>query len=355
MTNTNIDQTKLDAIATTVLTDISGGQGAIMMNLGHKLGLYKAMAGRGPLSSTEVARRSECAERYVREWLRSQVAGGYVDYHPSSQTFELTAEQAQVLASEESPYFMPHALSLTASMWQEEERALEAFRSGKGVSWGDHPERMYCGVAAFYRNAYLAQLVPAWLPALDGVVPKLQAGARVADVGCGHGHSTIIMAEAFPKSQFWGFDVHEPSITHAREHARKAGVEDRVHFEVARSTDFSNGPYDLICFFDTLHDMGHPDRALRHAKSALNKDGSVMLVEPFAQDRLEDNKNPISRLYYVGSTLLCCPHAVSENGDYVLGAQAGEDQLTRLARSSGFSQTNCVLATPFNLILEARA
>ena len=307
------------------------------------------MAGRGPLTSNEVARRSECSERYVREWLRSQVAGGYLDYHPSSESFELTKEQAQVLAEEDSPHFVPHALSLTASMWQEEESALEAFRSGRGVSWGQHPERMYCGVAAFYRNAYSAQLVQTWLPALEGVVPALERGARVAD-----GHSTILMAEAFPRSEFWGFDSHPESIEQAKRLAQDAGVADRVRFAVAKSTEFPAGPYDLICYFDCLHDMGHPDRALNYARNVLAKDGSVLLVEPFAKDSLEENKNPVSRLYYVGSTLLCCPHAVSESGDYVLGAQAGEGRLRHLAESVGFGRVRCAVATSFNLVLQLR-
>ncbi|HLV20760.1 MAG TPA: class I SAM-dependent methyltransferase [Polyangiaceae bacterium] len=350
----NIDQKKLDAVVATAFQDLSGAQGGMMVNLGHKLGLYKAMAGAGPLTSTEVARRSGCAERYVREWLNSQVAGRYVEYHPSSRTYELTAEQALVLADETSPVFFPHAWEVSASMWFDEEQTLEAFRTGKGVSWGEHNHRLFCGVAGFYRNGYQANLVQQWLPALDGVVPKLEKGAKVADIGCGHGYSTVIMAKAFPKSQFWGFDVHEASITEARKVARAAGVDDRVTFSVGKATEYPNQQYDLICFFDCLHDMGHPDRALRHAASTLDPDGSVMLVEPFANDKLEDNVNPVARLFYAGSTTLCTAHAISENGDYALGAQAGEQQLGRLVRSSGFSRFRRATATPFNLILEAR-
>lgn len=351
---TNLDQNKLDAIVTTALNDLSGAQGGVMVNLGHKLGLYKAMAGRGPLSSAEVAKRSGCAERYVREWLNCQVAGGYVAYHPSRQTYELTPEQAMVLADETSPVFLPHAWQVNASLWFDEEKTLEAFRTGKGVSWGEHDHRLYCGIAAFYRNGYQASLVQHWLPALEGVVPKLEQGALVADVGCGHGHSTVIMAKAFPKSQFWGFDVHEESIQQARDIARAAGVADRVCFEVARATDYPSRNYDLICYFDALHDMGHPDRALRHARATLAGEGTVMLVEPFANDNLEENINPIARLYYAGSTALCCAHAISENGDYALGAQAGQQQLAQLARASGFSRFRRAMATPFNLVLEAR-
>lgn len=350
----NIDSSKLESIVNRALNDLSGAQGGVMMNLGHRLGLYKVLAGAGPLNSSELARRSGCAERYVREWLNSQVAGGYLAYHPSSQTYEMTAEQALVLADEHSPVFFPHSWAVNASLWFDEEKILDAFRTGKGIAWGDHHERLFCGVAAFYRNGYQASLVSEWLPALDGVVPKLQRGAQVADVGCGHGHSTIIMAQAFPNSQFWGFDVHAASIDEARRNAQAAGVADRVKFEVVKATDFAARAYDLICYFDCLHDMGHPDRALKHAATALAADGTVMLVEPFANDKLEDNINPIGRLYYAGSTTLCCAHAISERGDYVLGAQAGQEQLARIVRSSGFTRLRRAKATPFNLILEAK-
>jgi len=350
----NLDQGKLEALVTMALNDMSGAQGGFMMNLGHKLGLYKAMAGAGPLSSAEVAKRSGCAERYVREWLGSQVAGGYLVYHPSSQTYEMTPEQAMVLADETSPVFFPNAWEVNAACWMDEEKALEAFRTGRGISWGEHHERLFCGVAAFFRNGYQANLVPQWLPALEGVVPKLENGAKVADVGCGFGHSTIIMAQAFPNSHFWGFDVHAASIEEARRNAEAAGVAERVTFEVAQATDYPAHQYDLICFFDALHDMGHPDRALQHAARALAADGTVMLVEPFAHDRLEDNMNAIGRLYYAGSTVLCCAHAISENGNYVLGAQAGEARLAQLAKASGFGHFRRATETPFNLILELR-
>jgi SAM-dependent methyltransferase len=350
----NIDQSKLEAVVMSALNDLSGAHGGVMMSLGHKLGLYKAMAGAGPLSSAELAKRSRCAERYVREWLSSQVAGGYVAYDPSNQTYELTPEQALVLADESSPVFFPNAWEVTASLWSDLPKTLDAFSTGKGIAWGEHDHRLYCGVAAFYRNGYVASLVSEWLPALDGVVPKLARGAKVADVGCGYGHSTILMAQAFPESRFWGFDVHEGSIAEARRNAQAAGVQDRVTFAVAKATEYPLQQYDLICYFDCLHDLGHPDRALRHAATALAPEGTVMLVEPFANDKLEDNINPVGRLYYCGSTVLCCPHAVSENGDYVLGAQAGEARLAHLARESGFSRFRRAMATPFNLVLEAR-
>ena len=349
-----VDQAKLDALVTRAIGDLSSGYGGIMISLGNRLGLYKAMAGAGPLSSREVARRAGCAERYVREWLNSQVAGGYATYHASSETYELTSEQALVLADEDSPAFIPNAWAVPASMWADEDKAVEAFRTGKGIPWGDHDGRLACGVAAFYRNAYRSSLVPEWLPALDGVVAKLKAGARVADIGCGHGHSTVLMAEAFPASAFHGFDTHPNSVTTARELAENAGVSDRVSFETARAESFPGAGYDLICFFDCLHDMGDPLAAAEHAAKTIAPDGTVMLVEPFANDKVEDNISPVARLYYAASTTICCAHAISEGGRMVLGAQAGEARLAQVFRKAGFTRFRRALATPFNLILEAR-
>jgi 2-polyprenyl-3-methyl-5-hydroxy-6-metoxy-1,4-benzoquinol methylase len=349
-----LDPAKLETLVTTAIRDYAGAQGGVMMNLGHKLGLFQALKGAGPLSSAELAKRSGCAERYVREWLNSQVAGGYLAYHPSSQTYEMTDEQAMVLAEESSPVFFPTAWAINASMWFDEQKILDAFRTGKGIAWGEHHERLFCGVAAFYRNGYQASLVQEWLPALDGVVPKLEKGARVADVGCGHGHSTIIMAKAFPSSRFWGFDAHEASIEDARRHASEAGVADRVTFEVANATDFPAQAYDLICYFDCLHDMGHPDRAMRYAAKTLAQDGTVLLVEPFAHDKVEDNINTVGRLYYAGSSTICVPHAISENGSHTLGAQAGPERLGAVVKAAGFSRFRKARETPFNLILEAR-
>jgi 2-polyprenyl-3-methyl-5-hydroxy-6-metoxy-1,4-benzoquinol methylase len=282
------------------------------------------------------------------------VAGGYVDYHPSSKTYELTPEQAAVLAEDTSPVFLPHAWQVVASMWADEPKTLGAFKTGKGVSWGEHSEQLFCGVAAFYRNCYSASLVKEWLPALSGVTAKLETGATVADVGCGHGHSTVLMAKAFPKSRFWGFDVHEGSIEAARRVAREAGVEDRVSFEVAKADAYAKRGYDLICFFDCLHDMGRPVEAACHAASAMAEDGALMVIEPFARDRVEDNINPIGRLYYAASTTLCCAHAISENGTHVLGAQAGPGQLEAVLKSAGLGTVRRAAETPFNLIIEAR-
>lgn len=349
-----VNQQKLDALVGRLIGEISAGYGGVMVGLGDKLGLYKAMAGAGPVSSQEVARRSGCAERYVREWLNSQVAGGYVDYRPASRTYELTAEQATVLADELSPVFLPHAWQIVASMWADEAKTLAAFKSGRGVSWGEHDERLFCGIAAFYRNAYSASLVEDWLPMLSGVTEKLERGAMVADIGCGHGHSTVLMAKAFPESRFWGFDTHEDSIAIARRVARAAGVEDRVAFEVEKADTYPRRGYDLVCFFDCLHDMGRPAEAARHAASAMAEDGTLMLVEPFAGDRVEDNINAVGRLYYAGSTTMCCAHAISENGTHVLGAQAGPGQLEAILRSAGLGTVRRAMETPFNLIIEAR-
>ncbi|MDK1386246.1 class I SAM-dependent methyltransferase [Sinorhizobium sp. 8-89] len=352
--NNRIDQAKLDALVSRAIGDLSAGYGGVMVSLGNRLGLYKAMAGAGPLTSNELASRAGCAERYVREWLGSQVAGGYVTYHAVSGTYELSPEQALVLAEEDSPVFIPNAWSVPASMWSDEQKAVEAFRSGTGIPWGDHDGRLYCGVAAFYRNAYKASLVAEWLPALDGVVEKLQAGARVADVGCGHGHSTVLMAKAFPASRFHGFDTHPESVIEARKVAAEAGVSDRVTFAAARADSYPGANYDLICFFDCLHDMGDPVAAAAHTAKAVAGEGTVMLVEPFANDRVEDNISPVARIYYAASTTICCAHAISDGGHLVLGAQAGEARLADVFRKAGFNRFRRAMETPFNLILEAR-
>jgi SAM-dependent methyltransferase len=349
-----IDETKLHSFVSRAISDLSAGYAGVMVSIGSKLGLYKAMSGAGPLSSKELAARTGCAQRYVSEWLNAQAAGGYVIYHAVSETYELSPEQAMVLADEDSPMFIPHAWQVPASMWFDEDRAIQAFRTGKGVAWGEHDGRLYCGVAAFYRNAYRGSLVSEWLPALDGVVDQLRAGIAVADVGCGHGHSTVLMAQAFPQSRFYGFDVHPASIEEASGNAADAGVAARVGFDVATAVDYPDRKYGLICYFDCLHDMGDPVAAARHAAKVLAPDGAVMLIEPFANDRVEDNLSPVARLYYAASTTLCCAHAISEGGQLVLGAQAGEARLAQLFRKAGFTRFRRAAETPFNLIFEVR-
>jgi len=349
-----IDQSKLEAFVNRAVDDIASAYGGVMVSLGHKLGLYKSLAGAGPLSAKELATRSGCAERYVREWLNAQAAAGYVDYHLASGTYELTPEQAMVLADEDSPVFIPPAWNVPASMWFDEDKALDAFRTGRGVAWGDHDPRMSCGVAAFYRNGYRASLVPQWLPALEGVVQKLESGIEVADVGCGHGHSTVLMAKAFPNSNFHGFDGHAASIAAARRNAGEAGVSERVTFERSSALEYADRQYGLICFFDCLHDLGDPEAAARHAAKVLAPGGTVMMVEPFAHDHTEDNFNVVGRLYYSASTTICCAHAISEGGRMVLGAQAGEARLAAVFRKAGFTHFRRAAQTPFNLIFEAR-
>ena len=337
------------------LADIAGAYTGVMVNLGHKLGLYKALAGAGPLSSQEVAKRAGCAERYVREWLNSQAAAGYLAYHPTSASYELPAAHRAVLADEDSPSFMPLAWEVPASMWLDQELSLDAFRTGAGIPWGKHSKRLFCGSAAFYRNGYRAALVPQWIPALDGVKAKLEQGIRVADVGCGHGHTSVLLAQAFPKSRFWGFDAHAESIEIARKNAAEAGVADRVTFAIADAKTYPDQRFDLTCFFDCLHDMGDPVGALRHARRTLAEGGTVMLVEPFAHDKVEQNLGVVGQLFYSASTTICLAHALSEDGGHALGAQAGEARFADIFKKAGFSHFRRATETPFNLILEARA
>jgi SAM-dependent methyltransferase len=349
-----VQERTTEAFVGQVLTDLAASYGGVMISTGHKLGLYKALAGAGPLSSFELAARTGCEERYVREWLGSQVVAGYLDYHEESETYELPAEHVPVLADEESPAFLPPAFEIPASMWFDQERTLEDFRAGVGIPWGEHDHRLYCGIAAIYGNAYRVSLVPEWLPALDGVVEKLERGARVADVGCGHGLSTVLMAGAFERSTFDGFDTHEASLGEARANAEEAGVAERIDFRQADAKSYPGTDYDLICFFDTLHDLGDPVGAARHALEALADDGTLLVVEPYAGDTVTDNLGPIGRLYYTGSTALCVPHSRSEEVGLALGAQAGPARLAAVLEEAGFTSIRVAHETPFNIVLEAR-
>lgn len=349
-----IDEQKLQGFLHQIAADLAACSAGFMTNLGYKLGLYRAMAGAGPMTSQQLAARTGCHERYTREWLNSQAAGGYVEYLPVTQQYFLPPEQALVLADENGPCFFPPALEVSASMWFDEEKILHAFKSGAGIPWSDHNGRLFCGVAAFFRSGYAANLVQHWLPSLEGVCEKLQQGGRVADIGCGHGHSTLIMAKSFPLAKFYGFDTHAESIATARANAAAAGLADRVEFHVTSGKNVPDLQFDLVCFFDCLHDLGDPIGAARQARQVLAADGVVMLVEPFAGDKVEENLNTVGRIYYSGSTALCCAHSLSEEVGMALGAQAGEQRLAAVLREAGFSRVRRATETPFNIILEAR-
>jgi SAM-dependent methyltransferase len=354
MSTTEIDEGKLEAFMGQAVTDMGAVISAPLFLIGEKLGLYKAMAGAGPLTSQEVAERSGAAERYVREWLRNQAAGGYVTYDPDSDRYTLPGEHALALADEDSPFYILGAYDLIASLFADEEKILEAFRSGEGMGWHEHDHRLFRGTERFFRPGYRAHLVGEWIPALQGVQEKLQRGAKVADVGCGHGASTIVMAEAFPNSEFVGFDYHEASIERAREAAATAGVSDRISFAVASAKDYPGSGYDLVCVFDCLHDMGDPVGASAHVLKTLAADGTWMIVEPFANDRVEDNLNPVGRVFYGASTTICTPASLSQEVGLALGAQAGEARLTEVLNQGGFTHVRRATETPFNLVLEAR-
>ena len=312
------------------------------------------MAGAGPLSSVELAKRTETAERYVREWLAAMAAGGYVEYDAKTAKYTLPEEQAFALAQDDSPAFLPGAFQLALGVLSDQPKVREIFRTGKGMGWHEHDERLFCGTERFFRPNYVANLVSSWIPSLDGVQKKLEKGAKVADVGCGHGASTILMAKAYPRSTFTGFDYHEPSIRWARKAAKEAGVDDRAKFEVATSKAFPGQDYDLVTFFDCLHDMGDPVGASKHVHDSLAKDGTWMIVEPFAGDKVEDNLNPVGRVYYSASTLVCTPASLSQEVGLGLGAQAGEKRLREVVTSGGFKRFRRATETPFNIVLEAR-
>jgi 2-polyprenyl-3-methyl-5-hydroxy-6-metoxy-1,4-benzoquinol methylase len=350
----NVDEKKLNDFLGKVVGDVGAAMSAALVVIGDKLGLYKAMAAAGPVTPAELAHRTETTERYVREWLNAQAAGGYVAYDAASGRFSLPPEQAFALADDTSPASVPGLFHVTAAMWHGEESMTKNFRTGEGLAWGSQHPCLFEGTERFFRSGYIGNLVSAWLPALEGVTDKLQRGARVADVGCGLGASTILMAKAFPKSHFAGFDSHEGSVVTARQRAKQAGVADRVTFEVAKSTDYPGRGYDLVAHFDCLHDMEDPVGAARHAKETLATDGTWMIVEPFAADRAEDNHNPVGRVFYSASTLLCVPHSLAHHGP-ALGAQAGEARLREVVvTGGGFRRFRRATETPFNLILEAR-
>jgi len=348
-----IDTDKLNQLLGRFVDDFGAAFHAGMAVIGDKLGLYKGLAEAGPSTSTELAERTHTTERYVREWLACQVAGGYVSFDREAGKYYLTEEQAFV-QDENGPVFMPGAFEVAVAALKSDAKIAEAFRTGNGVGWHEHDPGLFRGTERFFRPGYGANLVSSWIPSLEGVEAKLKAGAKVADVGCGHGASTILMAQAFPKSTFIGFDYHGPSIEYARDAAAKAGVSDRVSFDIARAKDYPGNDYDLVTFFDCLHDMGDPVGASAHVLQSLKGDGTWMIVEPFAEDTLEGNLNPRGRAFYGASTLICTPASLSQEVGLGLGAQAGEKRIGDVVKSGGFTRFRRAAETPFNLVFEAR-
>ncbi len=352
-TTPSLDLNKLNAFIGQFVTDLGAAVHTGMVVIGEKLGLYKALAGN-PMTSAQLAARTGTDERYVREWLSSQAAGGYVTYDAKTGLFGLNDEQAFALASEDSPAYLPGAFELALASLAAVPRITESFRTGAGMGWHEHQEGVFHGCEKFFRPGYAANLVSSWIPALDGVQEKLQAGARVADVGCGQGASTILLAQAFPNSRFFGFDYHDQSIAAARRSAERNGVADRVTFEVASAKNFPGKDYDLVAVFDCLHDMGDPQGAAAHVRGSLAPGGTWMIVEPFANDQLQDNLNPVGRIYYSLSTLLCTPCSRSQEVGLCLGAQAGEGRIRAVVTAAGFQQFRRATETPFNIVYEAR-
>jgi ubiquinone/menaquinone biosynthesis C-methylase UbiE len=348
-----IDKDQLNAFLGKFVGDLGASVHAGMVVIGEKLGLYKALA-EGPTNAAELAKKTGTDERYLREWLASQAAGGYVTYDESTHQFSLTPEQAFTLAAEDSPAYLPGAFELALGSLAAVPRIAESFRTGAGMGWHEHEDGVFHGCEKFFRPGYAANLMSSWIPALDGVQAKLERGARVADVGCGTGSSTLLMAKAFPNSEFFGFDYHDKSVTAAREQAKKEGLSDRVSFDMAKAKEFPGSGYDFVAVFDCLHDMGDPIGAAKHVRQSLAPDGTWMIVEPFANDSLKDNLNPVGRVYYSFSTLLCTPCSRSQEVGLCLGAQAGESKIRDVITSAGFSKFRRATETHFNIVYEAR-
>jgi 2-polyprenyl-3-methyl-5-hydroxy-6-metoxy-1,4-benzoquinol methylase len=349
-----LDPERLMQFVFRAVDEVGATLNTALVVMGDKLGLYRALDGAGPLTSAELADRTGVAERYVREWLNAQAAGGYVEYDPDSCRYTLPPEQAVALTDEDSPAYLPGFFQIALGSVHDSPRIAEAARRGDGIGWHDHVHDVHEGCERFFRPGYNANLVGSWLPALDGVVAKLEQGGSVADVGCGHGASTIVMAKAFPRSRFTGFDYHDGSIATASERAAAAGVADRASFHAVPAATYPGTGYDLVTMFDCLHDMGDPVGAARHVRSTLAPDGTWMIVEPAAGDRVEDNLNPVGRAYYAFSTLLCTPASLSQEVGLALGAQAGEARIRQVVEAAGFSRFRRVAETPFNMVFEAR-
>jgi len=350
-----VDETKLEQFVGRFAGDLGAALHQTTVIIGDRLGLFAAMGDGEPVTPAELAARTQTDARYVREWLCAQAASGYVEYDAATELFHLTAEQAACLADRESPTFLPGAFYIAASCVRDEPKITERFRTGEGLGWHEHDGDLFCGTELFFRPGYVANLVSSWIPALDGVEAKLQAGAKVADVGCGHGASTVVMAQAYPKSRFFGFDYHQPSIDTARKRAADVGLADRVSFECASAANFPGEGYDVIAIFDALHDMPDPVSAARHIREALAPDGTFLLVEPNASDVVAENLNPVGRLFYGASTLICVAHSMTEDPKTALGAQAGQARLTEILNEAGFTHVRRATETPFNIILEVRA
>jgi len=350
-----INQAKFESFLGKTVSDLGAALNAGLVMLGDRLGLYRELAEAGTLTPDELARRTGCHERYVREWCCAQAAGGYLEYDPESGAFTLPPEHAMALADPDSAVFLPGGFQVALAALRAEPAIAERFKSGAGFGWHEHHADLFHGTERFFRANYIGNLVSSWIPALDGVQAKLERGARVADIGCGHGASTILMAQAFPRSSFFGFDLHEPSIQRARRAAEKAGVSSRARFEAVAAKELAGEGFDLVAFFDCLHDMGDPVGAARHARECMVPGGTLMVVEPFAGDRVEDNLNPVGRVFYGASTLICTPCSLSQEKGLGLGAQAGEKRLSAILSEAGFTRVRRAAQTPFNLILEARA
>jgi hypothetical protein len=349
-----VDPEKLNQFLGRFVGDLGAGMHMPTVLIGEKLGLYKTLARTGPMTPGELAKATGTKERYVHEWLSAQAAAGYVMWDEKAKRFHMSPEQAVALTDENGPAYIPGAFYIVESLFKDEAKLADAFRSGNGVGWHEHSPELFVGTDKFFRPGYLANLTSAWLPALDGVVAKLEGGGSVADVGCGHGSSTLVMAAKYPKATFVGTDYHRPSIEAASSAAKAAGLSDRVRFEVASAKDYVGKDFDLITFFDCLHDMGDPVGAAKHARNAIGSEGTWMVVEPFANDRLEANLNPVGRVFYSASTMICTPASHSQEGAAGLGAQASDQQLEMVARDGGFTRFRRATQTPFNRVFEIR-
>jgi 2-polyprenyl-3-methyl-5-hydroxy-6-metoxy-1,4-benzoquinol methylase len=354
-TANKIDEQKLHEFMIKAVGDIASTMSAMLVIIGDRLGLYKAMAEFGdPITSEELAKKTSTNERYIREWLANQAAGGYIMYNAANEKYTLPSEQAMALADENSPVYVHGAYQSIKSFFKDEEKFIEVFKTGKGLRWGEHNHDLFEGTARFFKPNYVGNLVSSWIPSLDGIEEKLKQGAKVADIGCGYGISTILMAKAYPNSKFYGFDNHNPSIEQAKEQSRKEGITSNVEFSSVSASDKSIGnDYDLITFFDCLHDMGDPIGAMKFAKQSLKPDGTCMIIEPMANDKVEDNLNLVGRMYYAASTVVCVPNSLADNGP-ALGAQAGEKKIKEISEAAGFTKFRRATQTPFNIIYEVK-